>query len=170
MPEPRLTDHQLIELSPRPTLAVRIRKPMSEIDMSGLFDSHLPKVYDEISSRGYEIAGPAYARYHEFGPRRADIEIGVPLTEAPSSSSPLDQVPLEQIGLSELPGRMIAKVVHHGPYQTLGDAYGPFHDWIHSQGHDEGLGPWESYIRETGADPDPNELETEIYWPTASSE
>ncbi|MCA1737240.1 MAG: GyrI-like domain-containing protein [Actinobacteria bacterium] len=110
---------------------------MSEIDMSGLFDSHLPKVYDEISSRGYEIAGPPFARYHEFGPERADIEIGVPLTEAPSSSSPLDEVPLEQVGLSELPGGMIAKVVHHGPYQTLGDAYGPFHDWIHSQGHDE---------------------------------
>ncbi|MGI8517893.1 MAG: hypothetical protein ACR2ME_06080 [Acidimicrobiia bacterium] len=104
MPEPRLTDHQLKELSPQSTLAVRIRKAMSEIDMSTLFEDHLPKVYDEIRSRGYETAGPPFARYHEFGPEWADVEIGVPLTEAPSSLNPLDEVPLEQTGVSELSG------------------------------------------------------------------
>ncbi|MFN2487237.1 MAG: GyrI-like domain-containing protein [Acidimicrobiia bacterium] len=168
MPEPRLTDHQVVQLNRQPTLAVRIRKPMSEVDMSALFDTHLPKIHEEINSRGYEIAGPPFVRYHEFGPEWADVELGTPLVEAPTEGRRMADLALEQIGISELPGGLVAKVLHHGPYHTLGDAYGPFHDWIHSQGHDEGAGPWESYIRESGAEPDPDDLETEIYWPTAA--
>lgn len=170
MPEPRLTDHQLVELAPEPTLAVRIRKPMSEVDISAWFDTHLPQIYDEISERGLKVAGPPFARYHEFGPERADVEIGVPLVDAPAEKHRSEEAASEQIAISELPGGLVAKVVHHGPYQTLGDAYGPFHDWIHSQAHDEGAGPWESYIRESGAEPAPDDLATEIYWPTASAE
>ena len=94
-------DARLVELSPRPTAAIRVRQPMSTVD----------------------------------------------------------------VGASELPGGRAARTVHRGPYPTLGDAYSSLHDWIHAQGHDEGDGPWESYVDNPAEVADLAQLRTEITWP-----
>jgi hypothetical protein len=72
--EPLLTDHNVLELAPKSTIAVRVKAPMEDLDLAALFATHLPRLM--------AIAGesrPAYARYHEFGPSQADVEIGVPV-------------------------------------------------------------------------------------------
>jgi effector-binding domain-containing protein len=166
MAAPNLTDHRLVELEAQPTLAVRIRRPMSEVDIGALFDEYLPKVNEHATAHGLSPAGPPFARYHQFGPDVADVEIGVPLADARADLARLEAVPLEQIGRSELPGGLTAVVTHHGRYNQLGDAYSVLHDWIHSQGHDEGPGPWESYIEDPETLADPDLVRTEIFWPT----
>ena len=137
---------------------------MADLDIGALFDSYLPKIHTRLAEAGV-TGGPSYGRYHMFGPDRADIEIGVPTPTPVAGLNRLSEVTAGEVGLSELPGGLTAIVVHRGPYQTLGESYGLFHDWIHQQGHDEGEGPWESYVDAPDRDSDLAQLRTEIYWP-----
>jgi effector-binding domain-containing protein len=132
---------------------------MEDLDLAALFATHLPRLM--------AIAGesrPAYARYHEFGPSQADVEIGVPVvTEVDVSQSRADDE--AAISASELPGGRVAVVTHHGSYDTLGAAYGALHDWIHEQGLEDGPGPWESYLDDPATVEDVSALRTVLHWP-----
>jgi effector-binding domain-containing protein len=159
MVEPILTDHQIKTLEPQPTVAVRVRVPMDQLDLAAMFATHLPRLQEAVPA-----TGPAYGRYHEFGPSHADIEIGIPVGDiSPDLPDPKDAGdPIEQ---SELPGGLTAVVIHHGSYETLGVAYDMLHDWIHSQGHEDGPGPWESYIEVPDEVEDVASLRTVLHWP-----
>ena len=159
MADPVLTDHQITKLDPQPTLAVRVRVPMEQLDLGTLFAAHLPRLHS-VAGDG----GPPYGRYHEFGPTLADVEIGIPIGDvSPDLPDPEDgEQPIEP---SELPGGPTAVVIHHGSYETLGAAYDRLHDWIHSQGHEDGPGPWESYLDLPDQVEDEASLRTMLHWP-----
>jgi len=161
---PDLSEHRLAELDPQPTVAVRIQAAMADLDISALFDTYLPKIHARVTEASLK-GGPPYGRYHMFGPERADIEIGVPTGTPAAGLDRLSAVAAGEIGLSELPGGLTAVVVHRGSYKTLSESYELFHDWIHQQGHDEGEGPWESYVDAPSSVSDPSQVRTEIYWP-----
>jgi effector-binding domain-containing protein len=160
MDEPILTDHQIKTLEPQPTIAVRVRGRMDELDLGAMFATHLPRL--QAAAPG---AGPAYGRYHEFGPTFADIEIGVPVAGDISPDLPDPKAGGDPIEHSELPGGLTAVVIHHGSYETLGAAYDMLHDWIHSQGHEDGPGPWESYIEVPDEVENEASLRTMLHWP-----
>jgi effector-binding domain-containing protein len=164
MTDVHLTNHRIVEITPQPTIAVRIRKPMADLDIRQLFDTQLPRVFQYATSQGHEPTGVPYARYFEFGPDIADIEIGVPVADYPTNLARADEH-FEQPGTSELPGGQVAKVIHHGPYDTLGQAYDALHEWIHQHDHDEGHGPWESYVDDPSEIADQSKIRTEIHWP-----
>jgi effector-binding domain-containing protein len=159
MADPILTDHEIKTLKPQSSLAVRVRVPMDQLDLGALFATHLPRLQAVVAD-----GGPPYGRYHEFGPTQADVEIGVPVGDV--SPDLLDQGVGEQpLEPSELPGGPTAVAIHHGSYETLGPAYDRLHDWIHSQGHDEGPGPWESYLDLPDQVEDEASLRTVLHWP-----
>jgi hypothetical protein len=159
-----LSEQRIVDSSPQPSIAVRLRVPMEDLDLAALFETHLPRLHDLAG----KSAGPSYGRYHEFGPTLVDVEMGVVLGDTTLSSVPDDEGE-DRVQLSELPGGQAAVAVHRGSYDGLGDAYSELHDWIHQQGRYDGPGPWESYIDDPGAVEDIADLRTELHWPLVES-
>ena len=158
-------DPRVVELTPQPTVAVRVQKPFEELDLGALFDLHLPNIADRLADLGGTPAGPAYGRYHEFGPQQADVEIGIPVTGPVANLRPVAECESGEIGNSELPGGRAAVTTHLGSYDGLAATYDRLREWIRGQGLDDAPGPWESYIKDPSEVEDPAELRTEVVWP-----
>jgi effector-binding domain-containing protein len=158
-------DARIVDLAPQPTVAIRIQEAMADLDLGALFGEHLPNIADRVADLGGTTAGAPYGRYHQFGPERADLEIGIPVRAPVSALRPLAECEPGELGNSALPGGQAAIAVHRGAYDSLSQAYEALHDWIHGQGRDEGPGPWESYLDDPEEVDDVAQLRTEVVWP-----
>lgn len=157
---------RIIELLPQPTVAARVQQAFADVDIGALFDLHLPNVADRIADLGGTPAGAPYARYHEFGPERADVEMGIPVAIPVPNLRRLAQCEPGEVGSSELPGGGAALIIHRGSYRGLAATYDRLKEWMATHGHETGPAPWEVYTD------DPSEvaeadLRTEVIWPLA---
>ena len=157
-------DPRIFDLAPQPTVAARVQQPFDELDIWALFGVHIGNVADRIADLGGTPAGPPYARYHEFGPERADVEFGIPVASPVPNLRPLAECEPGEVGSGELPGGPAAITLHRGSYPGLAAAYDRLRDWIPAQGRAPGNGPWESYVN-TPAEVAEDELRTEVIWP-----
>ena len=160
------TEPRLIELEPRPCVAVRMVLPMASLDLGAEFQRWMPALDQYVGEHGLEPTGPVYGRYFQFGPDQVDVEIGIPIGASSDGLASVGPTVLGTIGASSLPGGRAASVTHVGPYDGLGRAYDRLHDWIHAQGLEDGIAPWESYTDDAQAT-DPSVLRTEVTWPLA---
>jgi effector-binding domain-containing protein len=163
----RAFDAHIIERTVEPTLAVRFQIPMAEVDMSTIFPRELPRLFGKVGSLGHQVAGAPYGRYFAWGGETADFEIGIVIDRPADAVPPLREVPAGELGASELPAGPVAVATHWGAYDRLPETYSRLHDWIHEQGREDGVGPWESYVADPASVADQADVRTEVCYPLA---
>ena len=152
---------EIQERTPRPSFAIRLRTPVSEIPAT--LGIALAEVWHAAESIGLAPDGPPWTRYlSDFDAPGGEVEYeaGVSLPgPAPRASG--RAVPVE------LPGGTVAVAWHVGPYDTLGETYGTLLAWIVEQGRAIAGPMWEVYWTDPGAEPDPSRWRTEVIVPVA---
>jgi effector-binding domain-containing protein len=101
--------------------------------------------------------GPPFARYHRLADGRFDVEAGFPVPATIEDSVQVHPV--------LLPGGSVASTVHVGPYDEMVPGYHALEAWITERGGELAGDPWEVYLSDPGAQPDPATWRTEIVQP-----
>lgn len=145
---------QLVEVAEQPTAVIRARVPMAEL--AAHFDRAFGTIAAALARQGVAPAGAAFARYAGPPTDVADLEVGFPVGTPIEADG--DVVP------SSLPAGTVARTVHAGGYDQLGDAWGSLAAWIDEQGRAPADDLWEVYVTEPSPEMDPADLRTELTW------
>lgn len=148
--EPELTDH-----TQTTTAVIRAVVPMAEI--ADFFDRSFAELASALQAQGMTPTGAAFARYTGPPGATVDVEVGFPTDGT--------VVPTGEVHPGSLPGGRVARLVHTGGYDGLGEAWGRLATWIQDQGLTPGDASWEVYATEPSPTMDPADLRTELVWP-----
>jgi effector-binding domain-containing protein len=151
------TTPELIEVDEQTTAVIRGQVPMAELP--AFFDRVFGTLPQVLERQGVAPTGPAFARYHGPPGEVADLEVGFPT--ATSIAPDGEVVP------SALPAGRVARTVHAGSFDGLGESWGALAGWAAEQGEAPGDVMWEVYVTEPSPDMDPAELRTELNWTLA---
>lgn len=115
------------------------------------------KVITFLQVHNSHPAGPPFARYSRRVDGLFDVTAGFPV-----------QIPIEGDGdvvAVTLPGGSAVTTMHVGPYDAMVPGYRAINDWLTGQ-HATPFGdPWEIYLSDPGAQPDPAQWRTQIVQP-----
>ncbi len=157
MPDPRAPSSkiELRVLGGHQTAVVReeVRAPALAEAMGRMFQT----VMGALREQGIEPASQPFARYHAMG-ETIDLEAGV-IVDRPIQ-------PVANVKPGELPAGPAAIAVHTGTYETLAATHAAMRRWMEANPaqHANG-GPWELYVSDPAAEPDPNRWMTEVIYP-----
>ncbi len=140
-----------------PQAIVSIRDRRKQDDLPGFLKAAIPGLLGRLRLLGVVPAGPPFVIYHEFGAQGIDAEASVPIGEPISTTG--------KIQSRVLPAMTVARTVHLGPYEKLGDAYTALWNWIRSHGFEIAGPVQERYLNGPGDYVGPSEYRTEIEMP-----
>jgi effector-binding domain-containing protein len=136
---------------------VSIRDRRKQHELPGFLKAAFPELFGRLRLLRVSPAGPPFVIYHEFGTEGTDAEVSVPIDEPVAAAG--------KIEIRVLPAMTVARTVHVGSYEKLGDAYAAVWDWVRGHGF-EAAGPVrERYLDGPGDDVAPSEYRTEIEVP-----
>ncbi len=117
------------------------------------------ELFSNVGPAGAIPIGPPCSIYHdhEFKETDADVEVAVPVSGEIRGDGP--------VRTRLLPGGNMACVVHHGPYETIGQAYTAVMAWIEPNGYRINGPVRELYLTDPAETPDPKDNVTEIQVP-----
>jgi effector-binding domain-containing protein len=143
------------------TIVVSKRLPVRLSQIGPVMGGAFGEVYGFLGPRGVEPNGPPFVIYHgaPAGDDPFDIEICAPVvreTEPPAGWR-----------VQALPAGLFATLLHVGPYETIGAAYGTLAAWIGAHGLVMAGPPREVYLSEPATPPD--QVRTIIEWPVAEA-
>lgn len=145
---------ELMEVEATPTAVIRGAVPMTEI--TTFYDRSFTEVAAEIGRQGRSPRG-AFGLY--LAPPADVIELEVGFTVDADIEPDGDVVP------SSLPGGRVARLVHHGAYDGLGEAWGALMTWVGEQGLAPAGPMWEVYVTDPTPEMDPASLRTDLFCP-----
>jgi len=136
---------------------VSVRRQMTVPELPAFFGEAYGRIFTRLADLDVEAVAPPFAIYHQFGPGEVDAEAGVPVGRRVSATAPLK--------VRKLAATTVARTVHVGPYEELGQAYEALTDWIADHGR-QAAGPVrERYLNGPGEDVPPTAYMTEIEMP-----
>jgi effector-binding domain-containing protein len=142
-------------VEPQAIVSIRDRRPLARLP--GFIKTAIPEILGRLRILGATPAGPPFVIYHEFGSQGIDAEVSVPVVRQVMATG--------RIRSRVLPAMTLARTVHVGPYEQLGDAYAALTDWIKGHGF-EVAGPVEErYLNGPGDHVPSSEYQTEIEMP-----
>ena len=146
---------ELRETTAQPAAVIRLTIPRSEIQK--VMGPAIGEVIAAVTAQGIGPAGPVFSHHFRMTPDTFDFEVGVPIT------GPL--TPTGRVTASELPAAKVARTVHHGGYEGLGEAWGELVRWLAAEGHTPADDLWECYTKGPESSPDSSTWCTDLYRP-----
>ncbi len=125
----------------------------------------LPELFMHVSSNGMQMTGPPIYLCHELTMEEveramrendADLEVAIPVTGK--------IVEKGDIKAYKIPGGKMAKIVHKGPYDRVGETYGRLFEWMGRTGKAP-RGPFREIYLNDPTKVTPEEILTEINVP-----
>jgi effector-binding domain-containing protein len=140
-----------------PTNAAVVRGTIAAEEITDFFDRSFSVLGEAIAAQGVAPIGPAFGLYRGLPDETIDVAVGFP------TDGPIE--PDGSVEPDELPGGRVARVVHAGAFDGLGEAWQQLGGWIADQGLTPAESYWEVYVTEPSPDMDPADLRTELNWP-----
>jgi effector-binding domain-containing protein len=125
-----------------PQTVATLREVIPSYDESGRLYEEL---FGYLGRQGARPAGPPFSTYHdrEYKEQDPDVEAAVPVLGRVSGNG--------RIEILEMPGIEVAATVHHGGYETIGQAYSAVMAWIEANGYQVAGPNREVYLKGPGA-------------------
>jgi effector-binding domain-containing protein len=147
-------------VEPQAIVSIRSRRPMD--DLPAFLKAAFPDLLGRLRLLGVSPSGPPFVMYHEFGADGIDAEVSVPIDQPVAADARIDR--------RMLPAMTVARTLHVGPYETLGNAYAAVSAWIRDHGF-EVAGPIrERYLNGPGDRVASTEYRTEIEMPVVPAD
>lgn len=139
-----------------PQQAVSLRFECTAAAMRPNLEKILPLVEAYTKSRGGEICGPPFLRYHAFIDGQFFLEAGFPVDQGIPENSLVDN--------TELPGGTVVVATHVGPFKKLGALHRQVRDWIRESDYVPSSPAWDIYGDDPG-DLDAPQMTAELVYP-----
>ena len=146
---------KIIEIGEQQVLSIRDRR--EQTDFPEFIVGSMGELFGRLGTLGMPPAGEPFVVYHEFGPHGIDAEVCVPV------GGPVE--PTERIRYAALPAMTVARTLHVGPYEALGEAYRAVGNWIGEHGFEESGPMRERYLNSPDEVSSPAEYQTEVETP-----
>lgn len=150
-----IDDPQVTQSVAQAAAVLHVTIPRSEI--RNVMGRGYTEVMNAVKSQALTPSGPWFTHHLRTDPDVFDFEIGVPVAQ------PLAATGRVKPGL--LPAVRVARAVHRGSYEGLGDSWGELMAWIEKAGHTPGPDFWEIYTVGPETNPDPGTWRTELNRP-----
>jgi effector-binding domain-containing protein len=142
------------ERSESPALSVRFTCDPGEIGEK--LAEVLPRVHEYIADTDATPDGAPFTRYHRMSEAEWEVDAGIPVSEPVAGKDDIDA--------TILPAGEVAKTVHRGAYEDIGEAHEAVADWIEQSDWQSSGARWDSYVDDpSGSDPD--DVRTFVFWP-----
>lgn len=160
-----LSDHAIVEATPRPAACVRLTIPRSEMKAS--FGPAVGEVFTALRAQGLGPAGSLFAHHLDLSDETFDFCVGFPIDDGAAF------VPSGRVVQTTKPGGTMARAIYSGHYEGLPAAWFAFSTWINTQlaapgklhGKRRAKHILEVYLTDPAANPDPATWQTELSWP-----
>ena len=113
-----------------------------------------------LASQRIVPTGPPFVRYFPVGNGHFDVEAGFPVLGTVERD--------DEVAPSTLPAGDVLVTVHAGPYDRIAEAYQRIEAWASEHSVAVRTDPWEVYLTDPSANPDPESWLTEVVVPVAA--
>ncbi len=153
-------EYEVVTTETAEQVVVSIREKLPQDRMPAFIGSTMGELFGFLGRSGVEPVAPPFVIYYEFGPHEIDAEVCVPIAALIEGT--------DRIRASVIPRMTVARTLHVGPYEQLGEAYRAISEWTDEHGIEPAGPVRERYLNGPGDDgAAPADYRTEIEVPIA---